>query len=273
MVNETPPSPRSQTLAPSVSGGDLLVVQDLVRAFGGVRAVNGCSLTVARNSVTGLIGPNGAGKSTVADLVTGFASPHKGTILFNGVNTTNFVPHRIARQGLIRTFQTAYELERMTVLENLLVAPPHQKGERLWAGVLPLPSVRQQEQKNLDRALQLLRDFDLFPLRNEYAGNLSGGQRRLLDLARAVMAQPKLLLLDEPFAGINPTLATRLGDYITALCRDQQITFLIIEHNLAMVEQICDTVLVMALGRIIAQGTLGQLRQNPAVIDAYLGEG
>jgi len=251
----------------------ILEVQHLVKTFGGLRAVDDCSFTVARGSITGLIGPNGAGKSTAANLITGFLRADAGTVLFDGANIARLPIHRIAQRGLTRTFQIARELERMTVTENLLAAPHHQLGESFWLGLLSTPAVRRQEEENVQRALRLLRDFDLYDLRDEYAANLSGGQRRLLELARVVMTQPTLLLLDEPFAGINPVLCARLSESIGALCRDLGITFLIIEHNLAMVERLCSTVIVMALGRVIAEGSMAELRENPAVVDAYLGEG
>ena len=251
----------------------ILDARNMVKSFGGLRAVDDCSFTVRRGSITGLIGPNGAGKSTAANLITGFIRADSGSILFDGKNLAHLPAHRIARHGLTRTFQITRELERMTVTENMLAAPHHQLGESFWLGLLGLPAVHKQENENLKRALKLLQDFDLYHLRDEYAGNLSGGQRRLLELARVVMTQPKLLLLDEPFAGINPVLAERLSNYIDALCKDEGITFLIIEHNLAMVERLCQTVIVMALGRAIAEGSMAELRQNPAVVDAYLGEG
>jgi ABC-type branched-subunit amino acid transport system ATPase component len=251
----------------------LLDARNLVRTFGGLRAVDDCSFTVARGTITGLIGPNGAGKSTAANLITGFMRAESGSILFDGTDIARLPAYRVARRGLTRTFQITRELERMTVIENLLAAPHNQLGESFWLGLIAPPAVRRQEESFLHRALKLLRDFDLYALRDEYAGNLSGGQRRLLELARVVMTQPKLLLLDEPFAGVNPVLATRLGDYVEALCREQGITFLIIEHNLSIVERLCHTVVVMALGRTIAEGTMEQLRANPTVVDAYLGEG
>src|SRR5579863_1212319 len=251
----------------------ILDARDMVKSFGGLRAVDNCSFTVTRGSVTGLIGPNGAGKSTAANLITGFIRADSGNILFEGKDIARLPTHLIARRGLTRTFQITRELERMTVAENMLAAPHNQLGESFWLGLLGLPVVRRQEEENLKRALKLLKDFDLYSLRDEYAGNLSGGQRRLLELARVVMTRPKLLLLDEPFAGINPVLATRLGDYIEALCREQGITFLIIEHNLALVERHCQAVIVMALGKTIAEGSMAELRENPAVVDAYLGEG
>lgn len=250
----------------------VLSASNVVRTFGGLRAVDGCSFHVARGSITGLIGPNGAGKSTAANVITGFTRADSGSIVFDGTEIAHLPPYRIAQLGLTRTFQITRELEQMTVVENLLAAPHGQLGEGFWLGLIRPPAVRRQEQEYLDHALSLLRDFDLYALRNEYAGNLSGGQRRLLELARAVMTQPKLLLLDEPLAGVNPVLAARLSDYIEALCRDRGITFLIIEHNLAMVERLCGTVIVMALGRTLAEGTMAELRANRAVVDAYLGE-
>jgi branched-chain amino acid transport system ATP-binding protein len=251
----------------------ILDARNIAKSFGGLRAVDNCSFTVARGSVTGLIGPNGAGKSTAANLITGFIRADSGSILFDGKDIVRLPVHSIARRGLTRTFQITRELERMTVTENMMAAPHDQLGESFWLGLLGLPAVRRQEDENLQRALKLLQDFDLYHLRDEYAGNLSGGQRRLLELARVVMTQPRLLLLDEPFAGINPVLASRLSYYIEALCKEKGITFLIIEHNLAMVERLCNTVIVMALGRTIAEGSMAELRQNPAVVEAYLGEG
>ena len=267
------PSPETSTATVERDHAGILNARQMSKSFGGLRAVDNCSFSVARGSITGLIGPNGAGKSTAANLITGFIRVDSGAILFDGKNIARLPAHRIARHGLTRTFQITRELERMTVTENMLAAPHHQLGESFWPGLLGLPAVRKQEDENLKRALKLLKDFDLYSLRDEYAGNLSGGQRRLLELARVVMTRPKLLLLDEPFAGINPVLSARLSDYIEALCKDEGITFLIIEHNLAMVERLCHTVIVMALGRTIAEGSMAELRQNPAVVEAYLGEG
>jgi len=269
---ESRPYPSTNTATASPADKIILDARNMAKSFGGLRAVDNCSFTVARGSVTGLIGPNGAGKSTAANLITGFIRADAGTILFDGNDIAHMPVHQIARHGLTRTFQITRELERMTVVENMLAAPHNQLGESFWLGLLGLPAVRKQENENLKRALQLLQDFDLYQLHDEYAGNLSGGQRRLLELARVVMTQPKLLLLDEPFAGINPVLAARLSDYIETLCKEEGITFLIIEHNLAMVERLCHTVIVMALGRTIAEGSMAELRQNAAVVDAYLGE-
>ncbi|HLJ33266.1 MAG TPA: ABC transporter ATP-binding protein [Ktedonobacteraceae bacterium] len=273
-MSQTSPDATSRSATTAARSVDTIVldVRNISKSFGGLHAVDNCSFTVARGSITGLIGPNGAGKSTAANLITGFIRADAGQIVFDGKDIAHLPPHRVALRGLTRTFQITRELERMTVTENMMAAPRDQLGESFWPGLLGLPAVRKQENEYLQRALQLLRDFDLYDLRDEYAGNLSGGQRRLLELARVVMAEPKLLLLDEPFAGINPVLAARLSDYIEQMCRAKGITFLIIEHNLAMVERLCQTVIVMALGRTIAEGTMAELRQNAAVVDAYLGE-
>lgn len=273
-MSQTSPDAATQGATATARTPDTIIldVRNIAKSFGGLRAVDNCSFTVTRGSVTGLIGPNGAGKSTAANLITGFIRADAGQIVFDGKDIAHLPPYRVALRGLTRTFQITRELERMTVTENMMAAPHAQLGESFWLGLLGLPAVRRQENEYLRRALQLLRDFDLYHLRDEYAGNLSGGQRRLLELARVVMAQPKLLLLDEPFAGINPVLASRLSEYIEQMCREKGITFLIIEHNLAMVERLCHTVIVMALGRTIAEGTMAELRQNAAVVDAYLGE-
>lgn len=273
-MSQTSPDAAAQgaTTTARPAGTVILDVRNISKSFGGLHAVDNCSFTVTRGSITGLIGPNGAGKSTAANLITGFIRADAGQIVFDGKDIAHLPPYRVALRGLTRTFQITRELERMTVTENMMAAPHDQLGESFWLGLLGLPSVRKQENDYLQRALQLLLDFDLYDLRDEYAGNLSGGQRRLLELARVVMAEPKLLLLDEPFAGINPVLATRLSDYIEQMCREKGITFLIIEHNLAMVERLCHTVIVMALGRTIAEGTMAELRQNAEVVDAYLGE-
>src|SRR5579863_6898960 len=274
-MSQTSPDAAARGATATAHSADTIIldVRNTSKSFGGLRAVDNCSFTVTRGSITGLIGPNGAGKSTAANLITGFIRADAGQIMFDGKDIAHLPPYRVALRGLTRTFQITRELERMTVTENMMAAPHDQLGESFWLGLLGLPAVRKQENEYLQRALQLLRDFDLYDLRDEYAGNLSGGQRRLLELARVVMAQPKLLLLDEPFAGINPVLASRLSDYIEQMCREKGITFLIIEHNLAMVERLCHTVIVMALGRTIAEGTMTELRQSATVVEAYLGEG
>jgi len=249
---------------------DILLVDDLSRAFGGVQAVDHCSFAILRGSISALIGPNGAGKTTLVNLVAGALKSQGGRVIFNGTDITGRRGHHIAQLGLIRTFQISREFGGMTVLENMLVTPPRQEGERL-INVLFRPHIGQMEdKKHVERALELLDTFGLYPQVDEYARNLSGGQKRLLELARAVMAEPELLLLDEPLAGVNPVLIDRIASHIVDLNR-AGITFLLVEHNLDVVEQVCDHVVVMAVGRTLATGRMDELRQNEEVIRAYLG--
>lgn len=250
--------------------GNILSVSDAHKAYGGVKAVNGASFDVREGTITGLIGPNGAGKSTTVNLISGAERVNSGSIQFCGNELTKLPPHRIAGLGLIRTFQVSRELQRLTVLENLLLAPQNQLGEKSWAALFSRKAVRAEEQKHLQKALETLDRFALLPLKDEYAGNLSGGQKKLLDLARALMAEPKMLLLDEPMAGVNPTLTKSLQEHIVTLNKEG-VTFLLIEHNLSVVESICDHVVVMAEGRVLAEGKMDKLRDNEEVVAAYLG--
>lgn len=248
----------------------ILRIEGVSRSFGGLKAVNGCSFNVPRGAMAALIGPNGAGKTTLVNVVAGAIKPDAGQVLFGETNITNWPSYRVARHGLIRTFQISREFGGLTVLENLLVAAPNQAGENFLVAIFR-PSVGQREDKQLlTRALDCLDTFGLYDVRNEYARNLSGGQKRLLELARAVMAEPSLMILDEPMAGVNPALVQLLVRHISAL-RERGITFLMIEHNLNVVEQVCDHVIVMAEGHTLATGTMAELRNNPEVIEAYLG--
>lgn len=260
----------SNSIGPSHS---LLQVDALVRHFGGVAAVDGCSFDIARNTITGLIGPNGAGKTTTINLIAGALRPGSGRVLLDGDDVTGLVPHRLAAKGLIRTFQISREYKAMTVLENLMVSPRGQSGEKLLNVFFRSRTYRAEERRHLERALNVLDDFGLYAKRNDYAGNLSGGQKRLLELARAVMADPKLLLLDEPMAGINPALVDKVTEHIIAMRDTLGVTFLVVEHNLEVVERMCDHVVAMALGSTLATGTMAQLRANPAVVSAYLTGG
>jgi neutral amino acid transport system ATP-binding protein len=253
-----------------VATDPLLRIEDAHRSFGGLKAVNGCSFAIERGTISALIGPNGAGKTTLINLVAGALRVDSGKITFDGTDVTNQRAHRIARLGLIRTFQISREFGDMTVLENLLVTPPGQAGEKLFNALLRPRIGREQDKKLVERGLEVLNTFGLFALRDEYARNLSGGQKRLLELARGVMAEPRLLLLDEPMAGVNPALIERLGRHIQDL-RESGITFLMVEHNLNVVEQVCDHVVVMAEGKTLATGLLSELRRNAEVIRAYLG--
>lgn len=248
-------------------------VEDLRKSFGGITAVDGATFRIERGTLTGLIGPNGAGKSTTFNLITGFHEPDEGRVFFNGEDVTGLRPYQLAEKGLVRTFQIARELAEMTVLENMMLAPQHQPGEALWRSITPgfRSSVKEDETEVLDRAWENLEFFDIDHLAEEYAGNLSGGQRKLLELARALMTDPNVLLLDEPFAGVNPTLEARLLDHIHEL-RAEGYTFLLVEHDMDLIMENCEHVIVMHQGNILAEGTPESIRSNERVIDAYLGE-
>ncbi|GAC1476664.1 MAG: ABC transporter ATP-binding protein [Ktedonobacterales bacterium] len=249
---------------------DILQVDHVSHAFGGIKAVDDCTLRVQRGLITALIGPNGAGKSTLINVISGLYPPQQGQITFDGTSITGWPPYRIGRHGLIRTFQISRDFGAMTVLENMMVPPQSQAGESLFNALFRPAVVAADEKRHLVRALDMLETFGLYEKRNEYARSLSGGQKRLLEMARALMADPKLLLLDEPMAGVNPALADRLAQHIVEL-RDTGITFLMVEHNLGIVDRICEQAIVMASGRPLAVGTLDQLRANAEVVEAYLG--
>lgn len=256
--------------APETATTSILSGAGLHKSFGGNRAVNGADLTISEGTITALIGPNGAGKSTVVNLFSGLLTPDAGRVRLTGQDVTGWPSHRIARRGLIRTFQLSRELQGLTVLENLLVTPIGQTGESLLNIFFRPGAVRREERANVERAVEILRDYGLYDVRDNWARELSGGQKRLLELARAVMARPKILLLDEPMAGVNPALVDQIGHHILKLKTDG-ITVLMIEHNLGVVERICDHVIVMAEGRTLATGRMSDLRGNTKVVQAYLG--
>lgn len=250
-----------------------LELQKVYRNFGGLQAVLDCSFTVDAGTITGLIGPNGAGKTTVTNLIAGEMAPSSGHILFHGRNIAGHAAHVVARAGVARTFQLARELGRLTVMENLLLAPYPQKGENLWNAIVQPRSVREEEKELRNRARELLERLQLAHLRNELAQNLSGGQKKLLEIARAMMTRPKLLLMDEPTAGVNPALVDQIVKYIRMLRDELGVSLLIIEHNLDVVDALCEDVIVMATGTVLARGAMAEMRANPAVIEAYLGGG
>jgi branched-chain amino acid transport system ATP-binding protein len=249
----------------------LLEVRDLVKDFGGLRAVNHCSLEIRPGTITGLIGPNGAGKTTLFNLMTGFLRPDGGQVFFRGEGITGLPPHRVFHKGICRTFQIPREHKSMTVSENLMLVPPRQLGERLWNPWFRPRAVRRQEQGIRDKARQVLEFVDLLHLQDEYAGNLSGGQKKLLELARTMMADPILVLLDEPGAGVNPTLMKRLINSIERLCKERGVTFLLIEHDMDLVMSLCHPVIVMSEGSKLAEGPPDEIRRDPRVLEAYLG--
>jgi branched-chain amino acid transport system ATP-binding protein len=246
-----------------------LQVHDVVRAFDGVRAVDGASLDVEPESITGLIGPNGAGKSTLFHCISGFLRPQSGSVLLDGKRIDGRAPHRIARAGLIRTFQTPRALTRMTVLENVMLAAPNHRGERLGGSLAA--RARRREREVRVRAAELLELVRLDGHSGALAGTLSGGQRKLLELVRALMAEPRILLLDEPMAGVSPTLRVELLEHILALRERDGITLLIVEHDLDFVMRASDHVIVMNDGRVIAHGSPDEVRADERVVDAYLG--
>ncbi|WP_331233699.1 ABC transporter ATP-binding protein [Natronorarus salvus] len=249
-----------------------LRVENLRKRFGGIVAVDGASFAVDAGSITGLIGPNGAGKSTTFNLITGVNRPDEGRVLLNGEEITGLPPERIVDRGLVRTFQIARELPEMTVIENMMLAPKGQLGESLWRSVLPgaRGHVVKQEEELRERAWETLEFFDLDHLGEEYAGGLSGGQRKLLELARALLTDPDVVLLDEPMAGVNPSLERRLLEHVHTL-ESEGYTFLLVEHDMDVIMNHCEHVIVMHQGRVLAEGDATEIRENEEVIEAYLG--
>jgi branched-chain amino acid transport system ATP-binding protein len=249
----------------------LLEVERVVKSFDGVRAVNGCSLQVQPGTITGLIGPNGAGKTTLFNLITGFLRPSSGRIVFKGDRIDGLPPHQIFRRGVVRTFQIPRELKLMTVLENLMLVPSEQAGERLWNPWFFPFRVARQEREIRDKALDILEFVDLWHLRDEYAANVSSGQKKLLELARTLMADPEMILLDEPGAGVNPTLMRKLVHNIEQLCYGKGITFFLIEHDMDLVTRLCNPIIVMSNGEKLAEGPPDEVKSDERVLDAYLG--
>ncbi len=250
-----------------------LRVENLHKRFGGIVAVDGASFDVKAGSLTGLIGPNGAGKSTTFNCITGALTPTSGKVYFNGEDITGMRPEQVANRGLVRTFQIARALSEMTVLENLMLAPKGQRGEKLWRSVFPgaRGAVIKQETELRERVWETLEFFEIDHLAHEQAGNLSGGQQKLLEMSRAMMTDPEMLLLDEPMAGVNPTLEEKLLDRIHSL-REDGYTFLLVEHDMDVIMENCERVIVMHQGEILADGDPEAIRSNEQVIEAYLGE-
>lgn len=249
----------------------MISVDNIVKQFGGLRAVDGCSFDVPAGSITGLIGPNGAGKSTLFAIAAGFLRADAGRVTLAGVDITSLAPHKRFHKGLVRTFQVPREFSHMTVLENLMLVPSAQTGEQVWNVLLHYGRVRARERAVQERADDVLEFLQLTQLRDELAGNLSGGQKKLLELGRTMMTDARVVLLDEPGAGVNRTLLARLAEDIQRLHRERGYTFCIIEHDMDLIARLCDPVIVMAEGRVLTQGTMEQVRRNEAVREAYLG--
>jgi len=248
----------------------LLEVKGLRRRFGGVMALDGADLSVEPGRITGLIGPNGAGKTTLFNTITGALKPNEGAVTFDGHDVTGWRPDKLAGVGLSRTFQIARGLAQLTVIENLMLYGKRQPGETFVAAVLRPKAAITRENELRERAIEVARELNLLHVGDNRAIDLSGGQKKLLELGRALMAEPKLIMLDEPAAGINPTLAKKLGEHILAL-KERGITFLIIEHNMGLVAALCDHVVVLVQGKRFVEGKFGDLRADPRVQEAYMG--
>jgi neutral amino acid transport system ATP-binding protein len=246
-----------------------IVVDGVTRTFGGLTAVSVDHLEVQRGGITGLIGPNGAGKTTLFNLLTGFDQPDTGTWSFDGKSLGKLSPHQVARLGVVRTFQLTKALSRLTVLQNMLLGAQGQKGESFFRALVP-GTWKAQEQSNTEKALDLLQRFKLDAKKDDFAGTLSGGQRKLLEMARALMSDPQVVMLDEPMAGVNPALTQSLLGHVKDL-REQGMTVIFVEHDMDVVRDISDWVVVMAAGKVIAEGPPESISQNQAVVDAYLG--
>ncbi|MCL7475140.1 MAG: ABC transporter ATP-binding protein [Methanosarcinales archaeon] len=251
---------------------EILRVQDVKKHFGGVMAVDGASFSVEEQTIRGLIGANGAGKTTLFNVITGYYKLDSGTIYFKDERVDKISTYKKARKGMVRTFQLTKVLARMTVLENMLLGPKLQTGEQICNIFFRPKKVLDEEAKIMEKALETLEFFDLMHMKDDYAGALSGGQKRLLEMARALMADPKMLLLDEPFAGVNPTLARKLVSRIKEL-KERGMTFLIIEHDMPLITEVSDTLSFMNQGRIILEGPPEDVKKDPRVLDAYLGDG
>lgn len=256
----------------TLTAGPALEVRGLTKRFGGVIAVDACSFEAPLGQVTGLIGPNGAGKSTAIDLISGFKLPDSGTVLFKGREIQGLPPHQISRLGLIRTFQSPREWPGLTVLENVVMARWDPGREGFFSGLVGLGRAhRVKAEDELIQAREILDEFGLSALRNERAGNLSGGQKRLVEFARIRMAAPELVILDEPMGGVNPVLGERMALAIEGFIASGT-SVIVVEHNLPFIERVTHHVIVMAQGTVIAEGPFESLRSNADVVDAYLGE-
>ena len=249
----------------------MIVVQDVVKHFGGLAAVDGVSMDIKQGTITGLIGPNGAGKSTLFNLIAGNLNPESGSIYLDGEDVTGLKPHMLFSKGLLRTFQIAHEFQSLSVLDNLMMVPSLQVGESLLGAWFKREKVVRQEAEIRGKAEEVISFLNMGHLANELAGNLSGGQKKLLELGRTMMASPKVVILDEVGAGVNRTLLKEIGDAILSMNRERGFTFCMIEHDMDFISRLCDPVVVMAEGKILAQGSAEEIKANEDVIEAYLG--
>jgi len=251
----------------------MIKVEKLTKKFGGFTAVNEASLEIAKGSITGLIGPNGAGKTTLFNVIAGVYTPSNGNVFLDGEDITGLPPHTLFHKGMLRTFQIAHEFSSLTVRENLMMVPGDQAGESLKDVWLNPQKVRDQEKDVLAKANEVIEFLQIEHVAEELAGNLSGGQKKLLELGRTMMVDAKVVFLDEVGAGVNRTLLNTIGDAILRLNRERDYTFCVIEHDMDFIGKLCDPVIVMAEGAVLAEGTLAQIKANEQVIEAYLGTG
>ena len=249
----------------------MLSAQNVAKSFGGFKALNGCSIEIGARSITGIIGPNGAGKSTLFNILGGLFPPDAGTLRFDGHDIQGRRPDELARMGLVRTFQISRELGELTVLENMLLGSPAQSGEAVWRNFARPARVHSEQAAAIARARALLEQVNLWPLANEPARNLSGGQKKLLEISRALMLDPKLIMLDEPTAGVSPLMSKSLGEAIARL-RAGGLTFAIIEHDMDVIAELCSPIYVLAEGRTLMSGTFKEVVANREVMHAYLGK-
>jgi len=251
----------------------MLEIKNINKNFGGLRAVNNASMKIEKGSITGLIGPNGAGKTTLFNTIAGVYAPDEGEIFLENQNITGLKPHNLFNKGVLRTFQIAHEFSTLTVLENLMMVPPNQYGENLIYAWFRNNDVKKQEEEIRTKAIEVIKFLNLNHLTQELAGNLSGGQKKLLELGRTMMVDSKLVLLDEVGAGVNRTLLNDISDAILRLNKEKNYTFFVIEHDMDLIEKICDPVIVMAEGSVLFEGKFDEVKSNEEVIEAYLGRG
>lgn len=251
----------------------MIVVENLHKRFGGVHAVNGASLTIRPGSITGLIGPNGAGKTTLFNVIAGLYQPTAGRVFLDGEDITGLKPHELFHKGVLRTFQLAHEFKTLTVRDNLMMVPPNQAGESLLNTWFQPSLVRANEEEVRTKADEVIEFLEIEHVADEFAGNLSGGQKKLLELGRTMMVDAKIVFLDEVGAGVNRTLLHKIGDAIIKLNQERNYTFCLIEHDMEFVARLCDPVICMAEGAVLAEGTIDEVKNNEQVIEAYLGTG
>ena len=250
----------------------MLEIKNLNKSFGGIRAINNITLEIEKSSITALIGPNGAGKTTLFNIINGSIKPDSGTVELNEIDITGYEPHQLFNLGILRTFQIAHEFSSLTVKDNLMMVPPNQTGESILQTWFSAKKIKLEEQNIARKAYEVMEFLQLKHLANEYAGNLSGGQKKLLELGRTMMVDPKIVLLDEVGAGVNRTLLNTIGDAILRLNKELDYTFCMIEHDIEFISKLCDPVIVMAEGSVLMTDEISKVKENDKVIEVYLGK-